>query len=101
MCYIVNNGISNYDTYIFFTNNQIQKNKILNILKKNNIGTKNLPDAIKWHCASFWKHVLTKNEIRKIDKSFKYLNNSIAIPILFRKSYSFYGKLAKEINDSF
>ena len=62
-----------------------KKKKILNILKKNKIGTKNLPDAIKWHCATFWKHVLNKNEIRKIDKSFKYLNSSIAIPILFKK----------------
>ena len=98
---LVNNGISNYDTYIFFTKNNIQKKKILNILKKNKIGTKNLPDAIKWHCATFWKHVLNKNEIRKIDKLFKYLNSSIAIPILFKKSNSFYDKLAKEINDSF
>ena len=25
-------------------------------------GTKNLPDAIKWHCSYFWPHALKKKQ---------------------------------------
>ena len=42
-----------YDTLILFMKNKKKRNKIVNFLKKEGFGTKNLPDAIKWHCASF------------------------------------------------
>ena len=41
------NGKSNFDNFIFYVRNNSQKNKVLNILKKNKLSTKNLPDAIK------------------------------------------------------
>ena len=92
-------GVSNYDNFIFYINDQIEKNKILKILKNHKIGTKNLPDAIKWHCSFYWKHIFNKKkEIKSFIKTKKILNNAIAIPILFKKSKSFYVKLSSEIN---
>ena len=80
------NGKSNFDNFIFFTKNIYQKKEILKILKKNSIGTKNLPDAIRWHCALYWKHIFKKKELYKQLKTKEILNNAIAIPIFFNRS---------------
>jgi 8-amino-3,8-dideoxy-alpha-D-manno-octulosonate transaminase len=91
-------GESNFDNFIFYVKNSYEKNKVLNILKKNNISTKNLPDAIKWHCAYYWKHLFKKKKLMNILKTKKILDKAIAIPIFFKKDTSFYQKLANEIN---
>ena len=52
-----------FDTFIFFENNPLKRKKILEKIKKNHFGTKNLPDAIKWHCSAYWTHALTKKQI--------------------------------------
>ncbi|OCW83236.1 hypothetical protein AKH21_01665, partial [Pelagibacteraceae bacterium GOM-A5] len=67
------------------------------LLKLNNIGTKNLPDAIKWHFASYWKHAVSKKEIFKIKKSLKKIEKHIAIPILIKNKISIYDDIAKKI----
>tara|TARA_B100001769_G_C22096990_1_gene591920 strand:- start:687 stop:1814 length:1128 start_codon:yes stop_codon:yes gene_type:complete len=92
------NGKSNFDNFIFFIKNNYEKKQVLRILKKHKIGTKNLPDAIKWHCAFYWKHIFKKKEINNVLKTKKILDKAIAIPILFKKSVSFYQKLSFEIN---
>lgn len=76
----------------------MKKEKFLKFLKKNKLGTKNLPDAIKWHCAFYWKHIFNKREIQNISKTKNILNKAIAIPIFFKKSYSFYKKLSYELS---
>ena len=45
--------------------NQDQKNKILNSIYKNHFSTKNIPDAMEWHCSYFWEHALNKEMIEK------------------------------------
>ena len=60
------NSSPSYDTFIFEVKDKKTRDKIVKILKLNNIGTKNLPDAIKWHFASFWKHAIGKKEVRKV-----------------------------------
>ena len=92
------NGISNFDNFIFYVKNNYEKNKVLKILKKNNLSTKNLPDAIKWHCAFYWKHIFKKKELNNVLKTKKILDKAIAIPIFFKKDASFYKKLSYEIN---
>ena len=91
-------GESNFDNFIFYINNNREKKLILKILKKYKIGTKNLPDAIKWHCSFYWKHIFKKEELKKVLKTKKILDKAIAIPILFKKNNSFYKKLSSEIN---
>ena len=55
------NTSPSYDTFIFRVENLNLRKKLVKLLKSENIGTKNLPDAIKWHFASYWKHALKKN----------------------------------------
>lgn len=91
-------GESNFDNFIFYVKDNLEKKKVLKILKKHKLGTKNLPDAIKWHCSFYWKHIFKKKELKNVLKTKKILDKAIAIPIFFRKNISFYKKLSSEIN---
>jgi 8-amino-3,8-dideoxy-alpha-D-manno-octulosonate transaminase len=74
-----------------------KKNRIIKFLNKIGIGTKNLPDAIKWHCASYWKLMIDKDQIHNIKYSHDLLKKHIAIPIFFSKSKKFYKDLANKL----
>jgi 8-amino-3,8-dideoxy-alpha-D-manno-octulosonate transaminase len=90
-------GTPNYDTFIFFVKNLKEKKKVLSAMAKNNIGTKNLPDAIKWHCSYYWSHALGKKQIINSLKTKEILKKSIAIPVNFKINLQRYIKLAEEI----
>ena len=78
--------------------NKNKKNQIIKLLNKEGFGTKNLPDAIKWHCAFYWDHLLEKKQISSLAKTKKILTNAIAIPIFLKKPQSKYLKITKAIN---
>ena len=73
--------------------------KITNILKDNGFGTKNIPDAMRWHCSYFWDHMLDDNAIESSKNTLLKLNSSIAIPILINRELVDYEKLAYELYD--
>ena len=83
---------------MFEIDNSKKRKKIINYLKKNNIGTKNVPDALKWHFATYWKHAIKKSQINSLSKSAKKINNYIAIPILIKKDKNIYKKIGNYIN---
>jgi 8-amino-3,8-dideoxy-alpha-D-manno-octulosonate transaminase len=87
-----------YDTLIITVKNKRIRKKIVSILNKEKFGTKNLPDAIKWHCAYFWNHALPKKQILRIKDTKIKLENSIAIPIWLRKSKKDYDILGKKLS---
>ena len=91
------NSTPNYDTLIFYEKNKDKIRKILKIIKKNKFSTKNLPDAIKWHCSSYWSHIFNKKEINKMNPTLAILQESIAIPVLLKKNLLDYEKLANNI----
>ena len=82
-----------YDTLIFYENDKKLRDIIVRYLKKEGFGTKNLPDAIKWHCTAFWDHALPQAQIKRTQKTKKILNKAIAIPIWLKKSIKDYIKL--------
>ena len=87
----------NYDTFILFEKNKFLRKKIINILKKYKFGTKNLPDAIRWHCSYYWKHCLNKKEINNYLSTKKMLEQAIAIPINYKTKILKYERLSKKI----
>ncbi len=87
-----------YDTFIFFVDDNLKRKKIINILSKLKIGTKNLPDAIEWHCSFYWDHMLRKNQLTRSKKSKDLLKKAIAVPIYLNKNLNYYKKLVKSIN---
>ena len=87
--------------HLFFFVNDIKKRKqIITCLKDLNFGTKNLPDAIKWHCAFYWDHML-KKQIKKLSYTKNKLQTAIAIPIFINKKLSDYTNLTKKISKIF
>ena len=91
------NSTPNYDTFIFFIKNKKDKKNILKKIKKNNFGTKNLPDALKWHCSAYWHNALPPKEVKKSLKTKKLLNSAIAVPINLKRTVKDYKKLATSI----
>jgi len=91
---IYKNSKPNYDTLIFRIDNEKKRKKIVKYLNKVGIGTKNLPDAIKWHFAYFWKHAISKDQIKNTLASKKILEKYIAIPIFLKRSIQYYKKIS-------
>ena len=90
------------DTLIMILKNKNHANKLAKLYKKNNINTKNLPDAINWHFAGNWEHIFKnvskyKKNYRTIwNKSRDLLERSVAIPIYVndtKKELNFIAKL--------
>jgi len=87
-----------YDCFVFQELKIKKRKQIIDILNKKGFGTKNLPDAIKWHCSYFWSHAIDKNQVKRSKKTFKILSNQIAIPIWQRKKIKDYKNLGKILN---
>jgi len=94
---IYKGSIPNYDTLIFKIDDKKKRSKIVKYLNTTGVGTKNLPDAIKWHFAFFWKHAVTKDQIKNTLISKKILEKYIAIPIFLRKKVEVYEKIATNL----
>ena len=87
------------DTFIFLVEKKNTREKIIKILKKYKIGTKNLPDAIKWHCSYYWNHAMEKKQIKNSKTSKEILNKYISIPIFINKPLKTYRNLSEEISN--
>jgi len=87
-----------FDTFIFQVKERERRDEIINLLNKEKFGTKNLPDAIEWHCAYYWDHALSEEQIQRTEKSKEYLHTMIAIPIWLKRTPEDYLELAHKIN---
>ena len=95
---ILKNNEIIYDAFIFYVRDKKIKKSIVELLNKEKFGTKNLPDAINWHCSYFWKHIIEANQVKRSKKTYDILSYSIAIPIYVkRKSLNDYKELAGKI----
>ena len=97
------------DTLIIQLDNKELANKLVNIMKDKGFGTKNVPDAIQWHFAKYWDHMLHRIELSKneleysLKKSSKILECCVAFPIMVKTSESemhLQSKIIREIIES-
>tara|TARA_Y100000816_G_scaffold93359_1_gene64659 strand:- start:155 stop:1291 length:1137 start_codon:yes stop_codon:yes gene_type:complete len=96
--YYISESSPIYDCFIFFVEQKSLRLKIIEILHDKKFGTKNIPDALKWHCAYYWDHALDKNEYLRSKKTMEILKQAIAIPMLLKKSLKDYKLLIRNIN---
>ena len=85
--YALRQGVSHHDspswdTLILTHLTPSSLTMILECLHSHGIGTKNLPDAMYWHCSSFWHHALTQSSLDASSDVYSRLSTSVAIPIL-------------------
>lgn len=92
---------SNCDTLMLVGLSKKEVETITGILKTVGIGTKNIPDAMRWHCSFYWEHCLPKEQINNSKKTKNLLDHSIAIPISLNKTEDFYSRLGLMISQSF
>ena len=86
-----------YDTFIFFTESKDEKERYIQILTDEGFGTKNLPDAMEWHCTAFWDHALDEEQIEHSQKTKDLLRKAVAVPIWLRKTADDYVELGKKL----
>ncbi|PNK05099.1 aminotransferase [Cylindrospermopsis raciborskii S07] len=90
-------SVPTYDTLMFQPGSSEQLENCINILKKRDLGTKNIPDSMKWHCSYYWNHVLDNTNLSRSYKTQAALSKYVAIPILLKKDVEFYDQLATEL----
>ncbi len=96
---IEKNSSQNFETYIIIEQDTKIRNQILKILSNYEYGTRNLPDAIKWHCSYYWKRAVGTEGVYNSKAANKLLKTCIAIPIWLSRTKSDYIKLSKKILD--
>ena len=78
------------DALIFRLTDRAQTQAFLAGLKKEGLGTKNVPDAMRWHFAKHWSHMFQKygwyrdNYQTAWQKSADILETAIALPIMIK-----------------
>jgi len=87
------NSVSSYDTLILIEEDSRIRQSMIDLLGNEGFGTKNLPDAMEWHCAGFWDHALNREQINRCQKTLKLLKPYVAIPIWLKKSAEDYQEL--------
>ncbi len=85
------------DTFIFFIDSENERQKYISTLIELGFGTKNLPDAMEWHCAAFWDHALPENQVARSILTKNLLTKAIAVPIWLRKNVEDYEMLAEKL----
>lgn len=93
---VAKNDETLYDTFMFMVR-ETELNKLIVEYCVKNIGIKNVPTAFNWHFCSFWKHIISEEEIDYINPSFNIIKDYIAIPILLKKTEEDYLKIADDI----
>ena len=86
-----------YDTFILFTETEEENERYVRILTDEGFGTKNIPDAVEWHCTAFWDHALDIKQVEHSQKTRILLEKAVAIPIWLRKDVDAYTALSKKL----
>jgi 8-amino-3,8-dideoxy-alpha-D-manno-octulosonate transaminase len=76
------------DTIIFNFEKKTDAEKLLMKMAEHKIGTKNVPDALKWHFSLYWKHIWENTGFYKSDyhtawkQTDHLLERSVALPVM-------------------
>ena len=91
------NSRPNAEIFILRPPTVAQRDAALAVLREMQIGTKNLPDAIEWHCAAFWDHAVSAAEVAHSKSTQLHLESCISIPIWLRRPVEDYELLAQRL----
>jgi 8-amino-3,8-dideoxy-alpha-D-manno-octulosonate transaminase len=92
------------DTLIFRLPNRETTNQFLQRMKQVGLGTKNLPDAMRWHFARHWSHMFKRFGYYastynvEWQKSADLLETAIAIPIMVKMTEERINEVATKLN---
>ena len=87
------------DTLIIICKKKTVAKKFYKHLLSNNCPIKILPNALYWHFAGNWTHILNKKQIRELNYSSNLLERCIALPIMVKSKKKELIKYSKIINE--
>ncbi len=90
------------DTFIMLIAEQETRQRVVKALNDAGFGTKNLPDALEWHCAAYWGHALEPIQVERVAATRDLLLTAVAVPIWLRKTpaeYTALGELVRGVVD--
>lgn len=94
----------NGDALVFFLETPERAKRVARALQQKGIGFKNLPDALNWHYAGTWDHMLGKAEWLKgrtledyFAQSGGILRRAIALPIFYKMDEARIATIAQEL----
>ena len=86
-----------YDTFVVTSLESQCIDQLISQMKALGFGTKNLPDAMNWHCSFYWNHALSDDNSPENHTVHSLLSSCVAIPILARRPKEDYLALANAI----
>jgi 8-amino-3,8-dideoxy-alpha-D-manno-octulosonate transaminase len=86
-----------FDTFMIVGLDHKTVSIIIDVIIAHGFGTKNIPDAMYWHCSYFWSHILGPEPSTESSDVHDLLRSSVAIPILASRSLSDYEALSLAI----
>lgn len=86
-----------YDTFIFGTQNDGLRKEVIAHLTETSFGTKNLPDAMEWHCSVYWEHFDFDVKTQAALKTQALLLEQVAIPVMLSVEVSAYEALGVDL----
>lgn len=87
-----------FDTVIFEIADDDLRVKVISLLGEMGFGTKNLPDAMNWHCSVFWDHMGFDTRSPVALDTLARLERQVAIPVVLGRSVDDYAQLAAALN---
>jgi 8-amino-3,8-dideoxy-alpha-D-manno-octulosonate transaminase len=92
------------DTLIIQLDSKDMAVELVDRMKNEGLGTKNVPDAIEWHFAKYWDHMCFKMNlthkklIHKLSPSSKIIERCVALPIMVKTSLSEIKIISKKVS---
>ena len=93
------------ETLVIFLESAGQARKLVAGMKKQGLGTKNLPDAISWHFAAYWSHIFSEDGSSSVEslksrwkQSTEWLERAVALPVMVNMEDSAIDKVAETMN---
>lgn len=91
------------DSLIFYAKDEAAAKIFVKKIQEAGLGTKNLPDALKWHYAATWDHMLKgsgyENLGSKWPKSNDLLYRAIALPVMINMADELIERYAKAVEE--
>jgi 8-amino-3,8-dideoxy-alpha-D-manno-octulosonate transaminase len=91
------------DSMIFFLESSEQAGRFMNGMKREGLGTKNVPDAMRWHFAKHWNYMFNKygwyKDTYKTQwkKTADLLERAVALPVMVKMTDDRIHEIAEKI----
>lgn len=93
------------DTCFFMVESSQKANEIVKAIGMNGLGTKNVPDAINWHFAGLWDHMIgqyyEKPLLKVFEKTKNILERTVALPVWVKTDTPWIDKYIETISACF